>query len=102
MIKIIRNSSVLVIIILVFIRVDIGIGIRRTISISNTRKITARRKNRRENGIRADEFGSNPHSNGVVFSRSVFFLVEMIRVVIITTRGKIIAHIVLSMVFSIT
>jgi hypothetical protein len=31
----------------------IGVGIRRTISMSNTRKIIARRKNRIENGIRA-------------------------------------------------
>lgn len=47
-----------------------GIGISNTISISNTIKIIASRKNRRENGIRAVFFGSNPHSNGVDFSRS--------------------------------
>ena len=47
-----------------------GVGISRTISISNTRKITARRKNRVENGIRAVFLGSNPHSKGVDFSRS--------------------------------
>ena len=47
-----------------------GIGISRTISISNTIKIIANRKNRIENGIRAVFFGSNPHSNGVDFSRS--------------------------------
>lgn len=47
-----------------------GVGRSRTISISNTRKITARRKNRRENGIRAEFFGSKPHSNGDSFSRS--------------------------------
>ena len=47
-----------------------GRGIRRTISISNTRKITARRKNRKENGIRALPRGSNPHSKGEDFSRS--------------------------------
>jgi hypothetical protein len=33
--------------------IRIGVGIRRTISISNTRKIIAKRKNRIENGIRA-------------------------------------------------
>lgn len=33
-------------------------------------KITASRKNRRENGIRALRLGSNPHSNGDDFSRS--------------------------------
>jgi len=40
--------------------------------MSKTRKITARRKNRSENGIRAEFFGSNPHSNGESFSRSWF------------------------------
>lgn len=48
-----------------------GAGIKRTISISNTRKITAKRKNRVENGRRALSFGSNPHSKGVLFSRSL-------------------------------
>lgn len=32
--------------------------------------MTAKRKNRSENGIRAELFGSNPHSNGESFSRS--------------------------------
>lgn len=47
-----------------------GMGRRRTISMSKTRKITAKRKNRSEKGIRAEAFGSNPHSNGDSFSRS--------------------------------
>jgi len=47
-----------------------GIGTNSTISISNTMKIIARRKKRKENGIRAVFLGSNPHSNGDVFSRS--------------------------------
>lgn len=46
-----------------------GSGINKTISISNTIKIMARRKNRIENGTRALWFGSNPHSNGEAFSR---------------------------------
>jgi len=38
----------------IFVVIDrIGIGINRTISISNTIKMIARRKNRIENGIRA-------------------------------------------------
>jgi len=40
--------------------------------MSNTMKIIARRKNRIENGIRAVWLGSNPHSNGDVFSRVVW------------------------------
>lgn len=38
--------------------------------MSNTRKITASKKNRREKGSRAEFLGSNPHSNGLDFSRS--------------------------------
>lgn len=49
----------------------VGIGMRRTISISKTIKIIAKRKNRIENGIRAVLLGSNPHSKGEDFSRSV-------------------------------
>jgi len=49
---------------------SIGIGINRTISISNTIKMIAKRKNRMEKGIRAVWLGSNPHSNGDDFSRS--------------------------------
>ena len=41
-----------------------GIGIISTISTSNTKKITASKKNRKENGIRAVFLGSNPHSYG--------------------------------------
>ena len=50
--------------------ISIGVGMRRTISISNTIKMIASRKNRNENGIRALWWGSNPHSNGDDFSRS--------------------------------
>jgi hypothetical protein len=46
-----------------------GIGINKTISISNTIKIIASKKNRIENGTRALWFGSNPHSKGDSFSR---------------------------------
>ena len=42
------------------------VGRRRATSTSKIRKTTARRKKRRENGIRAEFFGSNPHSKGVV------------------------------------
>ena len=46
-----------------------GIGTSKTISMSNTIKMIARRKKRIENGTRALWFGSNPHSNGEDFSR---------------------------------
>lgn len=48
-----------------------GSGINSTISISNTKKITASKKNRRENGMRAVFLGSKPHSKGDFFSRSI-------------------------------
>jgi len=53
-------------------KIIVGIGISNTISISNTIKIIASRKNRIENGIRAVLLGSNPHSKGDDFSRSVW------------------------------
>ena len=48
----------------------INTGNNKTISTSKIRKITANKKNRRENGNRADPIGSNPHSKGDLFSRS--------------------------------
>jgi len=49
-----------------------GMGINRTISISNTMKIIANKKNRMEKGIRALWLGSNPHSKGDSFSRDAY------------------------------
>lgn len=47
------------------------IGIINTISTSKIKKMIAIKKNRREKGIREEDLGSNPHSNGDLFSRSV-------------------------------
>lgn len=49
-----------------------GRGSSRAISKSNSRKRIATRKNRIENGRRADPSGSNPHSYGDNFSESGF------------------------------
>lgn len=46
-----------------------GSGKRSTTSTSKIKKMSARRKNRREKGVRAEPFGSNPHSYGEPFSR---------------------------------
>ena len=54
--------------------------------MSKTRKITARRKNRIENGRRALFFGSNPHSNGDAFSRSMMERVYRRRMMSIRRR----------------
>lgn len=67
-----------------------GRGIISAISMSNTRKITAKRKNRRENGIRADLLGSKPHSKGEDFSRSFDEREERIHAAINTSGGRII------------
>lgn len=64
-----------VVMFLVFIVKIIGKII--TISISKIKNNTAIKKNCDENGIRDELLGSNPHSNGDIFSRliSVFFLI---------------------------
>ena len=64
-----------------------GTGRRRTISISKTIKITARRKNRVEKGRRALFLGSNPHSKGLDFSRSLKERALIIRVIRRTIKG---------------
>lgn len=53
-------------------------GRSRVISTSKIRKITAIKKNCREKGIRAEDLGSNPHSNGDLFSRSINVFFEII------------------------
>lgn len=49
-----------------------GSGSRSAISRSNSRNRMATRKNRIENGSRADPRGSKPHSYGDSFSESGF------------------------------
>ena len=58
----------------------IGIGSSNAISTSKIMKITAIRKKRDENGSRAEFFGSKPHSNGDLFSRSslIFFEISVV------------------------
>lgn len=67
----------------------VGMGISRTISISNTIKIMASKKNRMENGIRAVLLGSKPHSKGEDFSRSVRDRVLRIQAASSTIEGTI-------------
>lgn len=64
-------------------------GSSRVISTSKMRKITAIRKKRRENGIRADPLGSNPHSNGEFFSRSLIVFFERIEEIVIRVAEMI-------------
>jgi hypothetical protein len=69
--------------------ITIVIGSNRAISTSKIRKITAIKKNRKENGSRADLFGSNPHSNGELFSRSSIFFLDRIDVIIMITNVSV-------------
>jgi hypothetical protein len=62
----------------------IVMGRSSAISTSKIRKMTAMRKNRSEKGSRADLLGSNPHSNGDLFSRSSIFFFDSREVIIIT------------------
>ena len=55
--------------------------------MSNTRKIIAKRKKRRENGRRALFLGSKPHSKGESFSRLGVVRAEIERVKMMRARG---------------
>lgn len=67
----------------------ITIGKIIAISTSKIKKITAIRKNCSENGIRAELFGSNPHSNGDLFSRSLIDFFDSVVAINITNIGII-------------
>lgn len=70
-------------------------GINKVISTSKIKKITAIKKNCNENGIRAEDFGSKPHSKGDLFSRSenVFFEIKLAINITIIEITKIIVEI---------
>ena len=53
-------------------------GKSSVISTSKIKKITAIKKKRREKGKRADPLGSNPHSKGEFFSRSIIVFLAKI------------------------
>lgn len=80
----------------------IGIGSSSAISTSKIIKITAIRKNRDENGSRAEFLGSNPHSNGDLFSRSSFIFFEISVVRIIIAADSRIASVAVVVIISIT
>lgn len=61
------------------------IGRIKAISTSKIKKIIVIKKNRKENGNREDDLGSNPHSNGDLFSRSTKAFLDKIEAKNITT-----------------
>lgn len=68
------------------------IGIIKVISTSKIKKIKAIKKNCKEKGKRAEFLGSNPHSNGEFFSRSLNVFLEKILANIITKLEIIIIN----------
>ena len=67
--KIVKKALRLrVIIVDTVIQVIVWIGKRRATSTSKIKKSTTKRKNRVEKGDRVSLKGSNPHSNGDIFS----------------------------------
>jgi len=62
-------------------------GINRVISTSKIKKITAIKKNCKEKGKRAALLGSNPHSNGEAFSRSINLFLEIVNEIIIRIKA---------------
>lgn len=77
-IKIIKNKNERIIYILLNILVRKTRGINKVISISKIRKIRLIKKNWILKGIRDLEIGSNPHSNGEIFSRFFISLIDII------------------------
>lgn len=67
--------------------------------MSNTRNNTAKIKNRIENGIRAELWGSKPHSKGVLFSKFIKDILFNINVKKIISIGKIIAIIIIIVMY---
>jgi hypothetical protein len=81
--------------------IDIKTGNNRTISTSKIKKIMASKKKRREKGNRADLIGSNPHSNGDLFSRSLSERFDKIHPKDITIKDNISATILLKKLLNI-
>lgn len=79
----------------------IEIGKINTISTSKIKKITAIKKKCNENGIRDDLKGSNPHSKGEDFSRSMNLFLEIITIIIIIKNRIIIIIIININIFKI-
>lgn len=67
-----KKKNLILVQIIKFVILNKGIiGKINAISTSKIKKITVIKKKWRENGIRAEDLGSNPHSNGEHFSRSI-------------------------------
>lgn len=96
MIKMIINNVLIVAHDIMFdLVITTVIGNKSAISTSNTKNIIAIRKNRRENGSRADPMGSNPHSNGDLFSRSSIFFFDIAVAIIIMIIDSVMVTVII-------
>jgi hypothetical protein len=98
MIRISRNADLIVNHdFMLDVYIVIGMGNSSAISTSKIIKITAIRKNRDEKGSRAEFFGSNPHSNGDLFSRSsfIFFDNSVVNTIMADDNNRVIIAVVI-------
>jgi len=65
-------------------------------------KITAIRKNHDEKGSRAEYFGSNPHSNGDLFSRSslIFYEISVVNTIMVADNKMVTAAVVIIIIIT--
>jgi len=82
------------------VSIVMGMGNSNAISTSKIMKITAIRKNRDENGSRAEFLGSSPHSKGDLFSRSslIFFEINVASIMIIDESMMVIVAVVMTII----
>lgn len=79
----------------------IGMGNSSAISTSKIIKMTAIKKNRDENGSRAEFLGSKPHSNGDLFSRSslIFFEISVANIMMmVDNKMAAVADVIIIMI----
>lgn len=77
------------------------IGISKAISTSKIKKITAIKKNCNLKGNRAEFLGSNPHSKGEFFSRSIKVFLDNILAINITNIEIIIIIVLIKKIIKI-
>lgn len=98
-INLIRNNLIGLEIFIIVIK-----GKRRAISTSKIKKMMAIKKNWFENGSREQFHGSNPHSNGDLFSRSIILFFEIkfnvIIRIIITLKITITIRVIILIIYT--
>jgi len=86
-IRIKRNSSVEAKIKIVGVEVSVIRGINKIISVSKIKKMILIKKNWILNGRRLNDSGSNPHSNGDIFSYVIMVFLYNVKLIIMIREG---------------